>query len=403
MNQKNVMNLHQNDGTELPEKKIPKAVRAVLGTLFSLISVLCLCVLIWGISLDSTVVGAHKADEVSYDLQGKLATFVNNSVSDALGDLTYIRKIYTIDRLATVAPAPDSRYFGEVSIEDADKVLAVIEQAREYGLLDGQNVIFDPTVDFYWDSNIQYYCDETILVICWKELIEGRVCSCVEVKIADGSQIRRKLVNDTYGSGERVYASELAKSSNAVVAMNADFYAFRNLGVTVYQGKLYRYETTCDVLLIDGEGDFHFLRREDLQGREAVEQYIKEHDIQFSLAFGPVLVQDGELRLLRDNYSGLGEMHEEYSRAGIAQYDKLHYLYMTISFSKDSTPRAKVNEFARIMHSKGVQNAYNFDGGQTGEVVFQGEPYNHIDFGFERTVSDVIYFATAIPEKEGKQ
>ena len=43
MNQKNVMNLHQNDGTELPEKKIPKAVRAVLGTLFSLISVLCLC------------------------------------------------------------------------------------------------------------------------------------------------------------------------------------------------------------------------------------------------------------------------------------------------------------------------------------------------------------------------
>ena len=40
--------------------------------------------------------------------------------------------------------------------------------------------------------------------------------------------------------------------------------------------------------------------------------------------------------------------------------------------------------------------AYCLDGGQTGEMVFRGRPYNHIDFGWERTVSDNIYFASAI-------
>ena len=48
---------------------------------------------------------------------------------------------------------------------------------------------------------------------------------------------------------------------------------------------------------------------------------------------------------------------------------------------------------------QGVMTAYCLDGGQTGEVVFKGEPYNYIDFNKERQVSDIIYFATALPEE----
>lgn len=383
-----------------PHHKLPVTVRAILGMVFAVVAVACAGWLLPNFSLDAAVPGTVSGIEVKYDLPSKLDVFVNNSVSDALGGLSYIRKIYTIDAAATVAPSPNPQNYGTVSIDNAAQVLEVIEKARGYGLLDGQDVIFDENADFYWDSDIQYYCDETILVICWKEKIEGRVCSCIEVKIADGSQIRRKLVNDTYGSGERAYASALAKSCNAVVAMNADFYAFRDLGITVYQSQLYRYETTCDVLMIDDQGDFHFLKRGQIPSREGVEQFIKDNNIQFSIAFGPILVENGELQQLKDNYSGLGEMNMEYSRAGIGQYDKLHYLYMTVSHSKDSTPRAKVNEFAKFMYDKGVKNAYNFDGGQTGEAVFRGVPYNHVDFGSERTISDIIYFATAIPERE---
>ena len=50
-----------------------------------------------------------------------------------------------------------------------------------------------------------------------------------------------------------------------------------------------------------------------------------------------------------------------------------------------------------------MQKAYNLDGGQTSEIIMNGEPINHIDFGFERTVSDIIYFATAIPNEEASK
>ena len=54
--------------------------------------------------------------------------------------------------------------------------------------------------------------------------------------------------------------------------------------------------------------------------------------------------------------------------------------------------------FAEHMAEKGVRTAFCLDGGQTGEVVFRGVPYNYIDFDAERLVSDILYFATALPE-----
>ena len=326
---------------------------------------------------------------------------MNNAASDALGELAYIKKQYTIDYSATSAPKPDESRFVTYSIDEADKVMDVIEQARTFGLLDGQDVIFDPSVEFYWDSDIRCYCDETILAICWKEKINDRVCSFVEVKLADGSQIRRKLVNDTFGSNEKAVASELSRSANAVIAMNADYYKYRDLGVCVYQGQLCRYETSCDVLFIDSNGDFRMLSASELGSREDVEQYIADNNIQFSMSFGPILVRDGELQQLTGSYAGgIGEMYEQYSRSGIGQYDKLHYLIATVNHSQDGTPRATVNQFAEIIYGKGVQNAYNFDGGQTSEVLINNQRYNYVDWDNEREVSDILYFATAIPEQE---
>ena len=55
-----------------------------------------------------------------------------------------------------------------------------------------------------------------------------------------------------------------------------------------------------------------------------------------------------------------------------------------------------MNEFARHFGEKNVPVAYCLDGGQTGEMVFRGEVYNHVDFGEERRVSDNIYFASAL-------
>ena len=245
-----------------PELDEEAAVSPSLRVLLSALSLLLAVVLLLFVSLNvhpgSEAVSAA-AGSAKSDLVGRLNVYMNNAASDALGELAYIKKQYTIDYSATSAPKPDESRFVTYSIDEADKVMDVIEQARTFGLLDGQDVIFDPSVEFYWDSDIRCYCDETILAICWKEKINDRVCSFVEVKLADGSQIRRKLVNDTFGSNEKAVASELSRSANAVIAMNADYYKYRDLGVCVYQGQLCRYETSCDVLFIDSNGDFRML------------------------------------------------------------------------------------------------------------------------------------------------
>ena len=74
---------------------------------------------------------------------------------------------------------------------------------------------------------------------------------------------------------------------------------------------------------------------------------------------------------------------------------------MSLNHSAEQAARWTVNQFGERMYQRGLQQAYCLDGGQTSEIVWRGSPYNYIDFGGEREVSDIIYFATAIPESEG--
>ncbi len=406
----------QSAGTQESAGKKPsfgkRITHGFIALVFMCVSVVTLAWVGVNVHPDSDSAAATSAVSTKMKLAGELDTYANNLASGILGDLTYIRKIYTIRENDLVAPAPNPDKFGTVSIADAAKVMDVVQQARDTGLLDGQEVIFNPDINFYHDSNIQYYCDDTILVICWKEVIDGNTCSCVEVKIADASQFRRKIADDTYGSPNQYYATTLAKQANATVAMNADFYMFRDFGTVVYQRELYRYKDAnytgmysmyncIDNCFVTEDGDFVFLHKGDKKTEEEMRQFIEDNKVMFTIAFGPILIEDGVLQSC--DWYPAGQPNEGYSRAGIGIFDKLHYFYMNLNHSPEKQARWKVDEFAQHMYEKGLSQAYGLDGGQTGEIVFQGEPYNYIDFNAERLVSDIIYFATAIPEGEATQ
>lgn len=46
-----------------------------------------------------------------------------------------------------------------------------------------------------------------------------------------------------------------------------------------------------------------------------------------------------------------------------------------------------------------VENAYNLDGGNSTMVMFKGGYVNRINEETMRTISDIVYFASAVPEK----
>ena len=339
------------------------------------------------------------------------------------------KTVYRIPEEATVAPEPLLSGFGKVSTANASEIMAIVQQARDSGLLGPEErIVFDPNVEFNTGSyyqDIQYYLDDTLLVICWKEIIDGNTCTFCEVKMQDGSQIRRKLAGDMFGSDVLEYTTSMHKATNAVVSVNADYYRFRDMGIVAYNRQLYRFNESLylnrygqdlkkyncvDTLFVTASGDFLFFHQYEETTPEAVQQFITDNDIIFSVAFGPVLVENGMLNTSRDfeeEWYPIGEVNTGYSRAGIGQVDKLHYLYMSLNHSDEKQARWHVKEFAQHFYEKGVISAYNLDGGQTGEIVFQGnEAYNHVDHvngTSSRQVSDMIYFASAINGEEVTQ
>ena len=195
------------------------------------------------------------------NLVSRVDTYTDNMKATLLGEMPVIQKQLQIPEAALTAPVPDPSGFGEAY--NAGKVLEVIDSARE-SLLIGQNerMIFNENADFITTVPMYYYLDESLFAVCWKEVLEDRICSCCEIVVADASQMRRKLSQDTYGSSVKAYATELAAQTNAVVAVNADLYLQRDLGITVYNRQLFRFNewiytgrynqyNAIDTLLID--------------------------------------------------------------------------------------------------------------------------------------------------------
>lgn len=329
------------------------------------------------------------------DLVGKLDVFMNNAASDALENVAYIKKIYTIPESDLVAPKPDQSKFG--STTDPAVVQAVVDSASE--LLEGQELVWNPDIVLMEGSEIEYYCDETILVIAWKEAINNSACSFVEVKIAHGSQLRRALSDNTYGSSVYMYPTQMAQNANAVVAINGDFYGHRSCGITVYQRQLYRFNPrTLESCFFTASGDMIFTHVGELNTEDDVKKFVQDNDITFSISFGPILVENGEKKTT--NTYLVGEVDIQYSRAAIGQVDKLHYLLMSINEEGVYKNRVTINQAADLIYAKGVPNAYALDGGQTATIVMNGETFNRPDWGNERIMTDIIYFATAIPGEE---
>lgn len=382
-----------------PLTKGGRAARGILGAVFALISVV---ILAWGLTSlhPATARATDRKASTRLDIAQQLSNYSNNAQSDALSELTFIPKVYSIPESDLVAPEPDQAKFG--STTNPQDIQAVIDSAA--ALLDGQSVAFDPNANFVAGSEIKYYLDDTILAIAWQEDIEGYCCTVSEVKIAHSSQLKRKLAGDSYNSGVHLFATVMSQQCNAVVAINGDYYDYRPIGVTAQQRELYRFvPDKMDSCSFTASGDMIFSYAGSLTDEESTRQFIADNDIIFTVSFGPVLVDNGVLRPAEE-YSGYapGEVNSHHSRAAIGKLDNLHYLLMTVNYNPNAgySETTTLSKFAGFVYSKGVQQAYALDGGQTSAIVMNDQLVNYVDFGKERFSSDIIYFATAMPERE---
>ena len=304
-----------------------------------------------------------------------------------------VRKKYWIEDGVQVAPEPNPACYGQSN--DPEELAQVLEDAA--WLLEDQPVYFQPDGERYEDSIVQYYLDDSIFAITWKEVHDGSVYTFSEIKVSHPSQFRRHLAGGEYGSEMQYLTTEMAASVNAVVASAGDFYRFRDFGAVVYEGVARRVEGTyAETCYIDTEGNMHFTYGGEVLTVEDVQKFVDENNISFSLAFGPVLVDNYEVK--NPQWYGVGEINEGYARAALCQMGPLHYIVATANTQGIYQEIPTVAMFAKNIAATGCQNAYCLDGGQTATIVMNDELVNRPVYGQQRKISDIIYFATAVPE-----
>lgn len=314
-----------------------------------------------------------------------------NDVEEALFSAP---KKYWIPEEASTPPKPDQTRYGQT--EDPASLQWLLEDAAV--LLEGQETIFSTDTEIMPGSVVHYYLDDTILAITWKQVFDDFVYTMSEVKISDPSQLRRYIAGETYGSQELYVTSRMAASVNAVVASSGDFYMGRKHGISVYDGTVYKanYGNIIDTCFIDDQGELLFAYRGELTDQQSAQQYVDDHNISFSLSFGPVLID--QFQRCEPAYYPLGEVNDGYPRAALCQKDKLHYLVLVANLQGKHRTYPTIHTFASWVETFGCEKAYALDGGQTGVIVMNNEVINDVQFHFERKISDIFYFATAYPD-----
>jgi len=248
------------------------------------------------------------------------------------------------------------------------------------------------------------YKDDSITVTM-ETRDEGDTVYCIAfVTIADASQLRTAVAGTTkkgVPNKSTAKLSSMARKMNAVVAINGDLYVEltdkktfeTRMGVNIRRKKnQYR-----SALIIDENGDFHVINR--LADLNAVEKELKDagHEIVNAFTFGPALVINGEVLKQDEKYAW--NPNEREPRMAIGQTGKLSYVLVMAEGRTKNSKGATHQELADYMGQLGCLEAFNLDGGNTAEMIFNGEFYGSRK-GNERDQSDMIYFASAVDPSE---
>jgi exopolysaccharide biosynthesis protein len=209
-----------------------------------------------------------------------------------------------------------------------------------------------------------------------------------DVVVSDVAYLKTALAENTYGRNIKETTSELAEEHDAILAINGDYYGFRNAGFVLRNGVLYR--TTAsdnEALVINADGSFTIV---DENSTDAQTLY-DEGALQV-FSFGPGLIEDGEITVTSD--SEVSRSKSSNPRTAIGMIDELHYIFVVSDGRTSQSTGLSLLELAEVMQEYECTEAYNLDGGGSSTMVFNGQVVNNPTDGRsygERKVSDIIY------------
>ena len=215
-----------------------------------------------------------------------------------------------------------------------------------------------------------------------------------DVVLSDATTLRSAFADNKFGANITEPTSEIAADHGAVLAVNGDYYGFRDTGIVIRNGIVYRDEParTGIAFYLDGTARIY-----DETATSA--QELLDAGVWNTLSFGPALVEDGQAvagidRVEVDTNVGNHSIQGEQPRTAVGVIDENHLVFVVVDGRDDGYSRgATLPELAQIMLDLGATTAYNLDGGGSSTMYFNGEVINQPSNRGERATSDILYVA----------
>lgn len=211
------------------------------------------------------------------------------------------------------------------------------------------------------------------------------------VKIKGNVSIKTALADETYGRNVTAKTSTTAKSVNAVLAINGDYYGARDAGYVVRNGQLLRSESqnaSQEDLVIYKDGSFGIIKEGDITAQQLVDNGAMQ-----VLSFGPALIENGQIAV--DSSDEVGKAMASNPRTAIGIIDDNTYVFVVSDGRTRESKGLSLKQLAEFMKELNVTTAYNLDGGGSSTMYFNGQIINkpttngrNIE---EREVSDIVY------------
>lgn len=205
-----------------------------------------------------------------------------------------------------------------------------------------------------------------------------------EAILDNASQIKTGLAKDTFGRNYQEPPSSIARRLGALFAVNGDYYGFREDGIVIRNGVLYRdlpAEREGAAILADGRMIVY--NEMDMTSDELLGQ-----NTLHSFSFGPILVNNGQrIDKFYVPSAGLNP------RTAIGMIEPGHFVFIVVDGRlKGYSQGMTLKELAALMESFGCETAYNLDGGGTSTMVWDGLLANKpLGKDHERASSDILY------------
>ena len=269
---------------------------------------------------------------------------------------------------------------------------------NDAGFLDSGEFVFEDEKNGVWR-----YASDTLWIEIYRRQQEKpkRCWFEAEVRCAEGSAGPRMIANDPenwkYGTE---YPYKIARKTGTILAISNDYAQLRlqqkkgRPGIIIRDGKVYSDRTkkrgvkdfpNLDCLAIWPDGDMKVFYSDE----KTAEEYLEDGAMDV-LAFGPILIRDGELN--EEGIKKYGTSHAQ--RTAVGMVEKGHYWFMMLEGRIKRSTGDGVAFLAEKLMEKGCTVGFNLDGGQTSSIVFMGHQLCYIktDGGHmsSRRTSDIL-------------